>query len=148
MECVSNRAGHGDHNLILFSADGRILQEAFPFGLTPVEWDGDPTRELLGPNGHTIGNFDGEKVTEVAGSHPNPFPDAGLLMVADLYGDFRDELVLMTPTGSGGKAISVVTSPEPVDKKFISATEDLGYRLWLSRNMGGGYRSVYYRVLK
>ena len=148
IECVSNRAGHNDRNLILFSADGRALLEPFPFGLTPLEWDGDLTRELLGNNGQTIANFDGKKVLEVPGVQPNPFPDARLLMVADLYGDFRDELVLMTTTEPGGKAIAVVTAPEPMDKKFISATENLGYRLWLARNMGGGYRSIYYRVLK
>ena len=148
IECISNRAGHSDQNMILFSADGRILLEPFPFGLTPVEWDGDLTRELLGNNGHTIANFDGEEVLEVPGVHPNPFPDARLLMVADLYGDFRDELVLMTVTEQGGKAIAVVTASGPMDKKFISATENLDYRLWLARNMGGGYRSIHDRVLK
>ena len=54
----------------------------------------------------------------------------------------------MTTTEEGGKAIAVVTSPESMDKKNISATENLGYRLWLARNMGGGYRSIYYRDLK
>ncbi len=148
IECISNRAGHSDQNMILFSADGRVLLEPFPFGLTPLEWDGDLTRELLGNNGHTIANFDGEKVFEVQGVQPNPFPDASLLMVADLYGDFRDELVLITTTEQGGKAIAVVTATGPMDKKFISATENLDYCLWLARNMGGGYRSIYNRILK
>ena len=31
-------AGHNDHNLILFSADGRVLLEPFPYGYLPLEW--------------------------------------------------------------------------------------------------------------
>ena len=64
-------------------------------------------------------------------------------MVADLYGDFRDELVLQMTTPQGVKAIAVVTNSEPTNKIFISPSEKLDYRLWLARNMGGGYRSVY-----
>ncbi len=61
IECISNRGGHSDQKMILFSADGQVLLEPFPSGLTPVEWDGDLTRELLGNNGHTIADFNGEK---------------------------------------------------------------------------------------
>ena len=67
MECVSNRAGHEDRNLVLFSADGRVLLEPFPFGLKPFEWDGDPTRELLNPGSFAIGDFDGKAVNPILG---------------------------------------------------------------------------------
>ena len=69
-------------------------------------------------------------------------------MVADLYGDFRDELVLNTATKSGGRAITIVTAIEPLKKMFVTPTENLDYQLWLARNMGGGYRSVYDQPLK
>jgi len=148
IECVSNRAGHSDQNLILFSADGRSLLEPFPTGYTPIEWDGDPTSELLGNGGRTLANFDGKEARIVPGVRPNPGQSGSVIMVADLYGDFRDELVLITPTQSGGRAISVVTSPEAIDKAFVAANESLDYRLWIGRNMGGGYRSVYFHQLQ
>jgi len=148
IECVSNRAGHNDYHLLLFAADGRVLLDPFPKGYTPAEWDGDPTRELLSANGATIGNFDGRHVVDVPDVHPNPIPGSHLLMVADLYGDFRDELVLATTAEDGGRAVTVVTAAEPIGKRYVAAREDLDYRLWVGRNMGGGYRSIYDRVLK
>jgi hypothetical protein len=148
IECISNRAGHGDRNLVLFSANGNILLEPFPFGYYPVEWNGDPTRELLSDNGHRIGKFDGKKINDYTGVEPNRLENSSLLMVADLYGDFRDELVLQMTTEQGGRAINIVTNHEPVSKMFVSPTENLDYRLWLARNMGGGYRSVYDQPLE
>ncbi len=147
IECMSNRAGHNDRNVILFSADGRVLLEPFPYGCTPVELDGDPTRELLTDQGRKIGNFDGKTIIDVPGVHPNPIPDSRLLMVADLYGDFRDELVLLTTTDDGGASVTVVMSAEPINKMFVTPTEVLDYKLWLGRNMGGGYRSIYDQLL-
>ena len=143
IECISNRAGHNDHNLILFSADGRVLLEPFPSGYLPLEWDGDSTRELWDGARRSIGDFDGQQVVAAVGSEPLLPGRSGLLMVADLYGDFRDELVLSTTEADGKKSITVVTAHQPVGHKFLTPTERLDYRLWLGRNMGGGYRSIY-----
>jgi len=143
LECVVNRRGHDDRNLVMFSADGRQLLEPFPFGYTPFEYDGDPTRELLGNQGKTVGDFDGKNVVPINGLNFAPAEDARLLMTADLYGDFRDELVYDVPNGRGGRAIAVVMVAHPTAARFVSRTEDLDYRLWLARNMGGGYRSVF-----
>lgn len=148
LECLSNRAGHGDRHLLLFSAKGRLLLEPFPHGYTPVEWDGDGTRELLSAAGSRICNFDGTQAVEVPGVQPNPVPRSDLLMVADLCGDFRDELVLRWRTEDGKEAVGVVTATEPIKKRYVAAWEDLDYRLWVGRNRGGGYASVYDRVLK
>jgi hypothetical protein len=143
MECAGNRAGHNDQHWVLYSADGRILQEPFAAGLTPVEWDGDAARELLADGGRTLLNFDGAAVVPAPDEQPNPLPAGDVIMTADLYGDFRDELVVSTETPDGGRAVAVVMAPTPLAKRFISRTESLEYRLWLARNMGGGYRSVY-----
>jgi formylglycine-generating enzyme required for sulfatase activity len=143
IECISNRQGHSDRNYVLFSAEGKALLEPFPAGYSPIEWDGDETRELLTNSGRTIGNFDGQSVIHVENESPNPFANASFLMVADLYGDFRDELVLTGETKDGGREIIVVSNPKPINKKYITAGESLDYMLWIGRNMGGGYRSIY-----
>jgi rhamnogalacturonan endolyase len=147
MECVSNRAGHQDRNLVLFSAAGRPLLEPFPYGWTPLEWDGDPTRELLNGRGE-IGNFNGKEIVPAPEAKPVLPPHSSILMTADLYGDFRDELVVSTTTPDGKRAIAVVTAVHPVSSRYVTPTESLDYRLWLARNMGGGYKSVYDYALK
>jgi hypothetical protein len=147
IECLSNRAGHHDPNLVLFSATGKILAEPLP-NYMPVEWDGSHSRELLIGNGDRIGKFDGQKVVETTDVSPNPIPNTSLLMVADLYGDFRDELVLTGQDANGLPEVIVVTATQPISQACLSPAEDLNYRLWLARNMGGGYRSIYYQELQ
>jgi hypothetical protein len=122
--------------------------EPFPHGYKPIEWDGDPTCELISGDGTTLGDFDGEQVAIVPDSHPNPLPESSLLMVADLYGDFRDELVVTRTLGDGSKVVTVITSSEPINKRHVAASEDLTYRLWVGRNMGGGYASDYHKPLE
>ena len=145
IECLGNRSRSG--HLVLYSADGRILLEPFS-ALETVEWDGDMTRELLMDHGRRIGNFDGQAVTEVSGAHPNPVPDSRFVMAADLCGDFRDELVLLSSSGDGAQSITVVTATDQLDTMYVSPDEVLDYRLWLGRNMGGGYKSQYYQPLQ
>ena len=70
-----------------------------------------------------------------------------ILMVADLYGDFRNELVLSVTDEDGKKFIVVAAATHATDHRYVAATEDRDYRLWLARNMGRGYRSIYDRVL-
>jgi len=146
IECTSNRAGHNDRNIILFAADGKVLLEPFPHGCTPLEWDGDPTRELL--RSGRIGNFDGKKVIAADKNQPELPDNSQILMVADLYGDFRDELVLAVSDEDGSRYIAVVAATHPTEHRYVAASEDRDYQLWLARNMGGGYRSIYDRVLR
>lgn len=147
IECLASRAGHGDLKLVLFSAGGKIVAEPFPYH-TPVEWDGSPARELLIGNGSQLAKFDGKNVIEIPDVKPNPIPGSSLLMVADLYGDFRDELII-TRTGDGGMPeVLVVTATQSIDKAYVTATCNRDYRLWLAHNMGGGYPSVYYQKLQ
>ncbi|MFZ5833745.1 MAG: hypothetical protein ACOY3P_26965, partial [Planctomycetota bacterium] len=146
IECISNRAGHNDRNVALFSAYGKNLLEPFPYGYTPLEWDGDATRELIHPRDYKVGDFDGREIVAKADGHPQ-LSGGDLAMVADLYGDFRDELIVIREDGEE-RLVAVVTAVHPVDKRFLSATESLDYRLWLGRNMGGGYRSIFFQPLE
>lgn len=148
MECMANRAGHQDKTYILFSSDGKRLTESFPIGYTPIEWDGDQTRELIGDSGKVVGKFDGEKIVLIPGESPNPIPNSTVEFAADLYGDFRSELVINTVDVDGRPAIMIVTANKPIDKRYVTPTYELDYRLWLGRNKGGGYGSVYEYVLK
>lgn len=147
MEAVSNRAGHDDKTLLLFSSGGKRLMDSFPPGFIPMEWDGDETRELVGDNGRILGNFNGSEIVPEKGIIPNPVPGSKLIFTADLYGDFRSEMVVSGKDTDGKDMIMVVTSTEPINSSFIAPSEEIDYRLWLSRNKGGGYGQVYEYVL-
>jgi len=148
IECISNRQGHNDHHMLLFSASGTLLQEPFPDGYVPIEWDGDLTRELITNSGRTLANYNGKAPVPVIGVSPNPLENGSFRMSADLVGDFRDELVLITQYEDGSRGVAVVVATDAMDKKYVHARGDLEYRLWLARNMGGGYPSVYDRELE
>jgi len=141
-ELLSTRAGHGDLLPVLFSSDGRVLLDPFPVYYTPIEWDGDATRELVSGDGKSLYNFDGSRLVKVENEIPNPVPNTSLLMAADLGGDFRDELVLVNNI-NGLPCIQVVTATTVLPCKSPSTMENLDYRLWLARNMGGGYNTIY-----
>jgi hypothetical protein len=108
----------------------------------PLEWDGDATRELLNGRGE-IGDFNGQEIVPAPNGKPVLPPRSSVLMTADLYGDFRDELVISTTSPEGKRVISVVTAVHLISSRYVTPTDSLDYRLWLARNMGGGYRSVY-----
>jgi len=150
MECMVNREGHNDRTYLLFSSDGKKLSSEFPVGFVPIEWDGDPTRELIGNSGKVIGKFNGKEIVIMEGVVPNPVPDSRLVsnFIADLYGDFRSEMVISAIDTDGRRAIMVVAAPDPIDKRYITPREDTEYRFWLARNMGGGYGSVFEYVLE
>lgn len=142
-ECVGVHNGHNDPWFVVYSAKGKILQDSLTSKIHPFEWDGDLTRELFYNNGYNVGKWNGKEIVEIKGSHPNPIPNSTCIFTADLYGDFRSELVLLCKTEDSKDAIKVVTSTEPINKKYIAPAETLDYKLWLSRNGGGGYFSIF-----
>jgi len=141
IECLTNRKGHGDGNILLFTADGQKVMENFP-RTSPFEWDGDKTRELFWQNGQVMGKFNGKEIEIMEEVKPNPVPDSGVRFTADLYGDFRSEMVIETKDTDGRRVIMVIAAPEPINKMFISPSESIDFQLWLGRNMGGGYGSI------
>jgi rhamnogalacturonan endolyase len=139
MEMLTNRDGHAKRDLVLFSADGKILMNPFPRDWRPINWTGGAVRDLMSGNGMKVGHFDGKQIV--------PFPTPGPLaaggdkceMGADLAGDFRDEVVCLGKDNT----ISVYTNLEPIQKRDLARTADRQYRLWLARNWGGGYASYF-----
>jgi rhamnogalacturonan endolyase len=142
MEMLTNRDGHEAKDTVLFSADGKIIANPFPQGWRPVNWEGNNTRELMSNDGRRLGKFNGKEVVPIAGLSPND-GKGSCNMVADLVGDYRDEVVCMGPGADGGTAIFVYTNATPLDRRAVTRTADREYRLWLARNMGGGYASYF-----
>ncbi len=142
MEMLTNRDGHESKDTVLFSAVGKILANPFPTGWRPVNWTGAATRELMSTDGKRLGRFNGKDVTMLDQAGPNE-GRGGCQMVADLAGDYRDEVVCTGQTAQGNPAVFVYSNLEPAARREVSHTENREYRLWLARNMGGGYASYF-----
>ena len=142
IEMLTNRDGHETKDLVLFAADGKVLAEPKRRGLRPVTWLGNNTRELMSGDGQWLGRFNGADIEAVAGPAPNE--GAGNCpMAADIAGDYRDEVVCVAPAEGGGMTISVYTNAEPLERRAVTRTASRQYRLWMARNMGGGYPSYF-----
>ncbi len=143
MEMLTNRDGHLAKDLVLFSSGGKILANPFPAGWRPVNWSGGKVRELLSGDGRRLGRFDGRDVQLLDGVGPNELPAGSCNMVADLAGDFRDEVVCIGATRENKRAVLVFSNTEPVGRRETARMASREYRLWVARNMGGGYASYF-----
>lgn len=142
MEMLTNRDGHTAKDQVLFAADGNILLNPFPPGWYPVNWTGGPVRDLMSSDGSTLARLRGGRVEEL-GSGPNAGGKGRCRMVADLLGDYRDEIVCTGETAAGGPAILVYTNTAPTARQELTRTASREYRIWMARNIGGGYASYF-----
>jgi rhamnogalacturonan endolyase len=143
MEVLTNRDGHLSQDQVLYSATGKILLNPFPPGWRPVNWTGGAARELMSYDGTRLGRFTGQGVEALPGTGPNESGKGRCSMVADLAGDYRDEVVCYGTTKDGGQALFVYTNTEPIHRREVTRTASREYRLWLARNAGGGYPSYF-----
>ncbi|MBI1896994.1 MAG: SUMF1/EgtB/PvdO family nonheme iron enzyme [Acidobacteria bacterium] len=138
IEMLTNRDGHIAKELVLFAASGKILADPFPTGWYPVNWTGGATRELMSSDGKRLGRFNGSAVEPLALPGPNEQSGASCRMVADLAGDYRDEVVCIA-----ANRVWVYTNTTPAARRQVTRTASREYRLWMARNMGGGYPSYF-----
>jgi rhamnogalacturonan endolyase len=143
LEMLANRDGHLAQDLVLFAAGGRIVANPFERGWRPVNWTGGPVRDLMSDDGRRLGRFDGRAVAVQEGAAPNPGARGSCRMVADLAGDFRDEVVCFSRTPEGAQVLLVYTNTRPVARREVTRVANREYRLWMARNMGGGYPSYF-----
>ena len=147
-ECVTNRAGHKDKHWFMYSAQGKLLQEPFPADYEPIEWDGDQVRELTDSKGKSLYKYNGTELVEIDGISPNPIPSSQIVSMVDLCGDYRSEIIVDGVDTDGRKTIFVISATEQIEERYISPREELVYRLFIAKNIGGGYGGVYDYDLK
>jgi hypothetical protein len=78
---------------------------------------------------------------EPAGAPPAP-AGCRVLMAADLWGDYRDEIVCAV-TVEGRMNVLVLANTAEAAARGVTRTSSREYRLWLARNMGAGYASYF-----
>ncbi len=139
-EMLTNTDGHEAKDSFLFSSTGKVLMNPLPGSWRPVNWLGRNERELLSTDGKRLMKFSGTGL-EAAGAPPAP-EGCRVLMAADLWGDYRDEIVCAV-TVEGRMNVLVLANTAEAPARGVTRTSSREYRLWLARNMGAGYASYF-----
>lgn len=139
-EMLTNTDGHLAQDTFLFSATGKVLMNPLAGSWRPVNWLGRNVRELISTDGKRLMQFNGTTLEPAARA---PAPDGcRVLMAADLWGDYRDEIVCAT-TVEGRMTVLVLANTAEPPGRGVTRTSSREYRLWLARNMGAGYASYF-----
>lgn len=99
-----------------FDSAGRVLRRDLDlgFGRSGVYWDADLQREISA--GSTIVDFDG-------GRHETRIEGKGVVLIADILGDWREELIV-TENGE----LRIYTTTLPATDRRVTLMQDPGYR--------------------
>ncbi len=115
-ECYSRDIGRDDSKKKsrLWNAAGKVLssENKWGTGTWTVWWEADAQREIIG-----------EKIHEFQGSTYDVRPEGDLLGVADIFGDWREEII----TDPGGE-IRIYTTTIPSRNRLMSPMVDSLYR--------------------
>ncbi|WP_158621363.1 rhamnogalacturonan lyase [Streptomyces triticirhizae] len=123
----------------LRSAAGELLGTSIPSANFVIWWDGDPLREILDhdfeegvdPAGAPfIAKWDPEAgeqrvIFRPEGTYSNNYTKGNPVLQADLYGDWREEVLLRTQDES---ALRVFTTDEPTELRLPTLMHDPQYR--------------------
>ncbi len=92
-----------------------------------VWWDADPVRELLdGTHIDKYGTGGDTRLLSASGVHSNNGTKATPSLSADLFGDWREEVVWPT---SDDRALRIYSTPTPTDRRIVTLMHDPMYRV-------------------
>jgi hypothetical protein len=117
----------------LYSAAGERLGEAIPGTNASIRWAGDGTTQLVNGSGDatpTIDRFGVGPLLTAEGTRTNNGTKGNPSLVADVLGDWREELVVRTVDSS---ALRIFTSTEPTERKLFTLLHDPQYRVEVAR---------------
>ncbi len=120
----------------LWTADGRSLGAATPGTNQSIRWAADMTTQIV--NGAaatvietpTIDDWQRGRLLTAEGTLANNFTKGNPSLVADIFGDWREELLLRTTDST---AIRVYVSTELTDRKLYTLMHDPQYRVEVAR---------------
>ena len=126
LECYGCNAGEGKkpERRWLYSAAGEILgePEAYGFGISTAYWDADLQKEI----------FRGGRISDYGGGRHEARVSGSVRLVADLIGDWREELITSVP----GELRVYSTSILATDRR-VCLMQDRIYRLDTAMNAMG-----------
>ncbi len=115
-ECYSGERDYEDKRW-LRTSEGKVISTKDPGGLAPraAFWDADPYRELVRGN---------RAIQKLSGEEVGPKIDGHVAAVADILGDWREELIVSVPG-----ELRIYTTTIPTDRRFPCLMQDPIYRI-------------------
>ena len=112
----------------LWTADGEKLSDSMPGTNFNIKWSGDLTTQIV--NGSidqtpSIDDWQKGRLLTAEGTRTNNYTKGTPSLVADVFGDFREELLVRTTDSS---AIRIYTSTEVTEHKLYTLMHDTQYR--------------------
>ena len=117
----------------LRSASGESLGATFPGTNQSIRWAADGTTQIVGGAGDadvTVDSFTQGRLLTAAGTRSNNGTKGTASLVADVFGDWREELLVRTADSS---AIRIFVSTEVTDRKLYTLMHDKQYRAEVAR---------------
>ncbi len=109
---------------VLWNNKGESIGESPSSANFVIWWDGDLLRELL--NSNKISKYNGKVLLKAKGFRSNNGSKATPTLSADLFGDWREELIL---AAQDGKSLRIFTTTIPTKYRFVTLMHDPQYRL-------------------
>lgn len=126
--------GHETWATRLRAADGTELGTAAGLGTNQsIRWAGDLTTQIVNGSGNadvTVDDRARGRLLTATGTRTNNGTKGNPSLVADILGDWREELVVRTADSS---ALRVYVSTEPTDHKLATLMHDTQYRAEVAR---------------
>jgi hypothetical protein len=125
----------------LWSADGRFLGEEAPGTNMSIRWSADMTTQIVdGTSPPRIEDWRRGTLLTAGGTLTNNGTKGNPALVADVFGDWREELVLRTEDSS---ALRILTSTEVTGHKLHTLMHDPQYRVDVARQQTGYNQPAY-----
>ncbi|PJJ71960.1 hypothetical protein CLV46_1519 [Diaminobutyricimonas aerilata] len=115
------------------SASGEQLSSQIPGTNQSIRWAADGTTQLVNGTGDgdvTIDDWTRGRLLTATGTRSNNGTKGNPSLVADVFGDWREELLVRTADSS---AIRIFTSTELTDRKLYTLMHDVQYRAEVAR---------------
>ncbi|TCO07746.1 rhamnogalacturonan lyase [Natronoflexus pectinivorans] len=122
----------GTHRLGLFDMNGDVVGDVPNSMNFIIWWDGDLSRELMNRNRidkWSISNNSSTRLLTAEGARSINGTKATPVLQADLFGDWREEVVLLR---EDGQALRVYTTTMPTTHKLYTFMHDPVYRVAIS----------------
>ena len=136
LETWSSQPGQGTSETGLFTADGRRLGSETPGTNQSIRWAADMTTQIV--NGAdaetaetpTIDDWRRGTLLTADGTLTNNHTKGNPSLVADIFGDWREEMLVRTEDSS---AVRIYLSTEVTDRKMYTLMHDPQYRAEVAR---------------
>ncbi|OLS42226.1 rhamnogalacturonan lyase [Bacillus sp. MRMR6] len=117
----------------LWTADGEKISNSGPGTNMNIKWSADMTTQIVNGTGNTSPTIDDWKkgrVLTATGTRTNNGTKGNPGLVADIFGDWREELLVRTADSS---SIRIYLSTEVTDRKLYTLMHDPQYRAEVAR---------------